>query len=52
VEHLPVRLIEVLEVLLAGIKERNGGFAKINIEVVDGRVKRFECVESYVVSAL
>jgi hypothetical protein len=52
VEHLPVKLIEVLEAFLTDIKERNGGFAKISIEVVEGRVKRFECTQSFVVSAL
>jgi hypothetical protein len=52
VEHLPAKLIEVLENFLTDIKERNGGFAKITIEVVEGRVKRFECTQSFVVSAL
>jgi hypothetical protein len=52
IEHTPLKLITQLEKLLAGIKDRNGGFARINIEIANGEVKRFEFAESYLMSAL
>ncbi|MBA2287702.1 MAG: hypothetical protein H0W02_19680 [Ktedonobacteraceae bacterium] len=45
--HLPVRFIAVLDALLGATKERNGGNAQWHLEIVGGRLKRFQMTESY-----
>lgn len=52
VQYVPVKLITKLEEVLKGVHERTGGYAKIHIDMVGGEVKRFECIESYLMSAL
>ena len=50
--YVPLKLVQKLETLLAELKGRNGGFARINIEIANGEVKRFEFAESYLMSAM